>query len=202
MYRLDYLQPLFPLRVLWERVRKNGRRMRRGWGESRKREKGLGEKQAASSLQSVFLLARSLVSPQAFPSQFLLRALRLCISREKQDASSLCTGLHQSVERVAHCNVIISGEYFIRLWVSFYWLKLISQEMQTSTNNITVESRFLEPPRETKIGLRNGEFKISGVKLQWNKSKGNDSWFKLLGIFEKSKVQEIGISLYWNYKLQ
>ena len=34
----------------------------------------------------------------------------------------------------------------------------------------TVESRFLKPPRETKIGSRNREFEISRVELQWNKS--------------------------------
>ena len=41
IYHVDCLQPLFSLRVLRERVRKNGRQTRRGWGESRKREKGL-----------------------------------------------------------------------------------------------------------------------------------------------------------------
>ena len=48
---------------------------------------------------------------------------------------------------------------------------------------IAVESRFLEPPRETEIGSRNVEFEILGVKLQWNKSKGNDFWFKLFFFF-------------------
>ena len=45
----------------------------------------------------------------------------------------------------------------------------------------TVESRFLERPREMKIGLRNREFEKLGVKLQWNKVKGNNFWFELLG---------------------
>ena len=52
------------------------------------------------------------------------------------------------------------------------------------------ESWFLEPSMETTIGSRNQEFEISGVKLQWNRSKGNDFWFELSG------VREIGIPLY------
>ena len=56
-------------------------------------------------------------------------------------------------------------------------------------NRLTVESRFLEPSRVTKIGSRNREFEISGVKLQRNKSKRNDFWFELVvGVFEKSRV--------------
>ena len=42
---------------------------------------------------------------------------------------------------------------------------------------ITVESRFLKPPRETKIGSRNREFEISEVKLQWNKLSPRETTF-------------------------
>ena len=43
----------------------------------------------------------------------------------------------------------------------------------------TVESQIIEPPRKMKIGSQNQEFKISGINLQRNKSKGNDFWFEL-----------------------
>ena len=52
--------------------------------------------------------------------------------------------------------------------------KIYMQYRTLSFSVITVESRFLEPPRETKIGSRNRDLEISGVKLQRNKSKGND----------------------------
>ena len=53
-------------------------------------------------------------------------------------------------------------------------------------HDITAESRFLEPPRETKIGLRNREYEKSGLKLQCRKYKGNDHefWFEISGVIE------------------
>ena len=53
----------------------------------------------------------------------------------------------------------------------------LSLRVWTLRNRCTVESRFLEPPRKRKFGSREiGKFEISGVKLQWSKSKfkGND----------------------------
>ena len=62
-----------------------------------------------------------------------------------------------------------------------------------------MESRFLEPPRETEIGSRNREFEIYiGGKITVKQIKGNDFWFELsrfLGLFEKSRVREIEIPL-------
>ena len=45
-------------------------------------------------------------------------------------------------------------------------VRLFKKEITLSRDTATVESRFLEPPRETKIGSKNREIEISGVKLQ------------------------------------
>ena len=39
-------------------------------------------------------------------------------------------------------------------------------QVRKYTKSNTVESRFLEPPRETKICSRSQELELSGVKLQ------------------------------------
>ena len=45
----------------------------------------------------------------------------------------------------------------------------------------TVQSRFLEPPRETKISSRNREVREIGVALETSLSKGNENWFEKSG---------------------
>ena len=55
------------------------------------------------------------------------------------------------------------------------------EKFSTNIHMQCMESGFLEPPGETKIGSRNRAIEISGVKLQWNKSKGNNFWFELSG---------------------
>ena len=57
----------------------------------------------------------------------------------------------------------------------------------TKLNN-TVEFRFYEPPRETKIGSRS-----RGVKLQCLTEKGKRLLVRVIGRFEKLRVREIGI---------
>ena len=47
--------------------------------------------------------------------------------------------------------------------------------------SLYVESRFLEPPKEKKIGSRNREVWRIGVKLQRSISKENENWFEKSG---------------------
>ena len=58
-----------------------------------------------------------------------------------------------------------------------------------------MDFRFFEPPRETKIGLKIGEFEKSGVKLQCSTEEGKQLLVQVISWFEKMRVQEIGIPL-------
>ena len=58
----------------------------------------------------------------------------------------------------------------------------------------TVELRFLEPPRETKV-REIGNFEISGVKLQWKQVQGKQLLVREIGAFEKWRVREIEVPL-------
>ena len=52
----------------------------------------------------------------------------------------------------------------------------------------TVEFRFLEPPRETKVGSRNQEFKIPGDKITVKQIQGKQRMVQVIGMFEKMRV--------------
>ena len=60
----------------------------------------------------------------------------------------------------------------------------------------TVESRLLEPPRETKICLRIGQSEKSRVKMKRLTKEGKRLLVRVIGSFEKLRVREIGIPLY------
>ena len=62
-------------------------------------------------------------------------------------------------------------------------------ENETSS---TVEFRFFEPPRETKIGSKNRRVR----ELQCSTEEGKQLLVRVIGRFEKMKVREIGIPLY------
>ena len=61
----------------------------------------------------------------------------------------------------------------------------------------TVESRFYEPPRETKIVSKNRRVRELGGKITCTsvQCSRNDFWFEFIGRFEKLRVREIGIPL-------
>ena len=80
-------------------------------------------------------------------------------------------------------------------------LKMISAQVVETPMSPTIvlcrrviESRFLEPPRETKIGSKNGEVRKIRAKIKRRLSKGNENWFEKSGdlrnrSFEKSGFQ-------------
>ena len=60
-----------------------------------------------------------------------------------------------------------------------------------------MELRFLEPhPRETKIGLRNREVRNIGGKITVTQVQGKLFLVRVIRVFEKSRVREIGVPLY------
>ena len=61
----------------------------------------------------------------------------------------------------------------------------------------TVELQFLEPPLVTKIGSRNREVQNLGVKLQWKQVQGKQLLVREIRVFEKSRVWEIEVPLYF-----
>ena len=72
--------------------------------------------------------------------------------------------------KVRQFNFIPYSNLLVSPYKPLYVLPLLLTQYGIS---YTVEYRFLEPPRETKIGSGNREFEISEVKLQWNKSKSS-----------------------------
>ena len=59
----------------------------------------------------------------------------------------------------------------------------------------TVESRFYEPPRETKIGSKNRRVREIVGKKQYSTEEGKRLLVRVLGRFVKLRVREIGIPL-------
>ena len=55
-----------------------------------------------------------------------------------------------------------------------------------------VESRLLEPPRETKIGSRNREVREIESKITEKFIQGKRKLVREIGRFEESRVREIG----------
>ena len=63
-------------------------------------------------------------------------------------------------------------------------------------NELYKESRFLEPPRETKIaGSRNREVREIESKITKKFIRGKRKLVPEIGRFEKSRAREIGIPL-------
>jgi len=60
---------------------------------------------------------------------------------------------------------------------------------------IIVESRFFETPRGTKIGLKNRIVREIGGKITALTEEGKRGLVRVIGRFEKLRVQEIGIPL-------
>ena len=60
----------------------------------------------------------------------------------------------------------------------------------------TVETRFLKPPREAKIGLRNWEVREIESKITEKFIQGKRKLVREIGRFEKLKVPETRIPLY------
>ena len=56
----------------------------------------------------------------------------------------------------------------------------------------TVESRFFEPPRETKIGRKIEEFEKSGVKFQCSIEERERLLVRVIGRFKKSMFENSG----------
>ena len=54
-----------------------------------------------------------------------------------------------------------------------------------------VEPQFLEPPRETKIGLRNRGVRNIGGKITMKQVQGKRLLVRVIGILEKSRVREL-----------
>ena len=60
----------------------------------------------------------------------------------------------------------------------------------------TVESQFLEPPRETEIGSRKREAREIESKITEKFIQGKRKLVREIGKFEKSRVREIGLPRY------
>ena len=58
--------------------------------------------------------------------------------------------------------------------------------------------RFLEPPRETKIGSRNREVRNIGSKIAVKQVQEKQLLVRVIGVFEKWRVREIRVPLYIN----
>ena len=59
----------------------------------------------------------------------------------------------------------------------------------------TVELRFLEPLRETKIGSRNWDVRNIEGKIIVKQIQGKRLLVRVIEVFEKSGVREIGVPL-------
>ena len=68
-------------------------------------------------------------------------------------------------------------------------------KLQFVSIQTTVESRFLEPPRETKIGSKHREVREIGGKITEKVIQGKRKLVREIGRFEKLSVREIGILL-------
>ena len=53
-----------------------------------------------------------------------------------------------------------------------------------------------ETPQETKIGSRNREVRNIGGKITVKQVQGKQLLVQVIRVFQKSRVQEIGVSLY------
>ena len=71
------------------------------------------------------------------------------------------------------------------MYFKFHFEKLNNQRRPKNFASVqltlTAESRFFEPPRETKIDLKKSELEKSKVKSTEIKSKENEFWFKKIG---------------------
>ena len=74
-------------------------------------------------------------------------------------------------------------------------LPRIFSEVTFSRLKYTVELRFLEPPRETKIGSRNWEVRNIGGKITVKQVQRKQLFVRVIGFFEKSRVREIEVPL-------
>lgn len=63
--------------------------------------------------------------------------------------------------------------------------------------DICINERYFNgtPSRQTKIGSRNQELVINGIKLHWSKPEGRDFQVPVISRFEKSMAREIWITL-------
>ena len=65
-----------------------------------------------------------------------------------------------------------------------------------ATKYYTVELRFRTSlPRETKIGSRNREVRNIGGEIKVKQVQGKQLLVRVIGVFEKSRVREIGVPL-------
>ena len=63
-----------------------------------------------------------------------------------------------------------------------------------------MELQFLEAQRETKISSRNWEVRNTGGKITAKQVQGKQLLVRVIGVFEKSRVREIGVPLYLKLK--
>ena len=73
----------------------------------------------------------------------------------------------------------------------------------TALDRYTVESQFLEPPRETKIGFRNRDFKNIGGKITLKQIQGKQLLVQVIGGLRNQGFEKSGfhcINVQRNYE--